>query len=554
MTRNEGLKDGYPMLQGTIHRALADETTDHFSDDDYEFLKFHGVYQQDDRDKRKTGKYYMLMVRTRFPGGVLSGRQYLVCDDFACRYGNDTLRITTRQDFQFHGVLKSNLRHTIKGLNEALMTTIAACGDVARNVMAPPTPATSPWVEKVLAEARLLSDKLTPRTPAYHSIWIEGKELDLNSEPAATFRDPLYGKTYLPRKFKIAFAIPPLNDIDIFTNDLGFVAIVERGELKGYDVLAGGGMGMSHGNPQTFPRLADVIGFIGPGQLEALAKAVLGIHRDYGDRTNRKHARLKYVIAERGVEWFRSELERRIGTRLEPASPFEFTRQGDLLGWHAQADGKWFLGLFVENGRIRDEGNYRLKAGLRAVVEKFDPEVRLTASQNVLLVNVRAEDRAGFDGLLLEHGVDASNPFSRTRLASMACPALPTCGLALAESERVLPTFITRLEVLLAELGLRQEELILRMTGCPNGCARPYMAEIALVGKAPNKYQIYLGGNEGSTRLNRLYRDSVKADDLIAEFRQALERYKAQRLQGERFGDFCARVIWADASAPAGVK
>ena len=544
LTRNEGLKENNPLLAGTIAQTLADTGAARFTDDDYEFLKFHGIYQQDDRDKRKVAKQFIMMVRTKFPGGVLSAPQYLVCDDLATRYGNNTLRITTRQDFQFHGILKSNLRQTMKSLNEALMSTIAACGDVERNVMAPPTPATSPLVDHVLAEARKLSDALAPKTKAYHTIWLEGKELDLNTESNASFVDPLYGKTYLPRKFKTAFAIPPVNDIDIFTNDLGFIVIAEQGKLIGYNLLAGGGMGMSHGNVQTFPRLADVIGFLTPEHLEAVAKAVLTVHRDFGDRTNRKHARLKYVLEDRGVDWFRLEVEQRAGIKLAPARPFQFTRQGDLLGWQQQTNGNYFLGLFVENGRIRDVEGYQLKSALRRVIERFQTEVRLTASQNILLVNVRSEQRRQIDQLLVEHGVSANNPFSQTRLASMACPALPTCGLALAESERVLPDVLTRVEALQAELGLQNEELIIRMTGCPNGCARPFMAEIAFVGKAPNKYQIYLGGNEASTRLNRLYKESVKGEDLMAEVRAVLQRFREERTSGERLGDFCARVLW----------
>src|SRR2546425_35420 len=541
LTRNEGLKEASPLLAGTIPQTLADNAAERFSEDDYEFLKFHGIYQQDDRDKRKFGKQYILMVRTKFPGGVLPAPQYVVCDDLASRYGNNTLRITTRQDFQFHGIVKSNLRQTMKGLNEALMSTVAACGDVERNVMAPPTPATSPLVDQVLEEARKLSNALAPRTPAYHGIWLDGQELDLSPEANANFVDPLYGKNYLPRKFKTAFAFPPLNDIDIFTNDLGFVVISENGKLAGYNLLAGGGMGMSHGNAHTFPRVADVIGFLPPEHLESVTKAVITIHRDFGDRTNRKHARLKYVLEERGVDWFRIEVEVRSGIKLESARPFEFTRQGDLLGWQQQTNGNYFLGLFVENGRIRDAEGYQLKTGLRRVIERFQPEVRLTASQNLLLVNVRPEQRTPLDQLLSEHGVSANNPFSRTRLASMSCPALPTCGLALAESERTMPGLLTRMEGLLAELGLQEEELIVRMTGCPNGCARPYMAEVAFVGKGPNKYQIYLGGNEPSTRLNRLYKDMVKGDELLAELRAVLTRYLQQRIAEERFGDFCAR-------------
>lgn len=551
LSRNEGLKSSHTLLAGTIASTLANSNADRFSEDDYEFLKFHGIYQQDDRDKRKVAKHYMLMVRTKFPGGVLSAPQYLVCDKLAEEYGNHTLRITTRQDFQFHGILKSNVRQTMKRLNDALMSTIAACGDVERNVMAPPTPATSPLVDEVLAQARRLSNSLAPKTPAYHSIWIEGQQLDFSSEANANYVDPLYGKSYLPRKFKTAFAIPPLNDIDIFTNDLGFVVIAEGERLVGYNLLAGGGLGMSHGNAQTFPRLADVIGFLRPEALEAVAKAVLTIHRDFGDRANRKHARLKYVLQERGVDWCRSEVEQRAGIQLEPARPFEFNRQGDLLGWHKQTNGRQFLGLFVENGRVRDADGYRLKTGLRAVVEKFGPEIRLTPSQNLLLVNVPSEQVAEIDKILAEHGVSVTNPFSPTRIASMACPALPTCGLALAESERAMPSFLKQVETLLAELGLPEEELIVRMTGCPNGCARPYTAEIALVGKAPNKYQLYLGGNEGSTRLNRLYKDSVKGEDLMNELRSVLARYREQRQAGERFGDFCARVLWPEQATAA---
>jgi sulfite reductase (NADPH) hemoprotein beta-component len=546
LTRNEGLKENNPLLAGTIAQTLADAAAEKFSEDDYEFLKFHGIYQQDDRDKRKAGKQYILMVRTKFPGGVLTAQQYVACDQLATDYANNTLRITTRQDFQFHGIVKSNIRQTMKGLNEALISTVAACGDVERNVMAPPTPATSPFVDEVLEEASRLSVALAPCTPAYHSIWLDGQPVDMNDPQNSNFVDPLYGKRYLPRKFKTAFAIPPLNDIDIYTNDLGFVAIAENGRLAGYNLLAGGGLGMSHGNAATFPRLADVIGFFTPEHLEAVAKAVLTVHRDFGDRTNRKHARLKYVLADRGVDWFRAEVEERAGLKFEPARPFEFTRQGDLLGWHKQTDGNFFLGLFVENGRIRDTEGYQLKTGLRRVIERFQPEVRLTASQNILLVNIRPEHRADIKQLLSEHGISVHNPFSRTRLASMACPALPTCGLALAESERVMPGFLTQIEQLQAELGLQNEELIVRMTGCPNGCARPYVAEIALVGKGPGKYQLYLGGNEASTRLNRVYKDSIKGEDLINELRPLLTRFVGQRNAGERFGDFCARVIWSE--------
>jgi sulfite reductase (NADPH) hemoprotein beta-component len=547
LTRNESLKEGKPLLTGTIAETLADPALESFTKDDYEFLKFHGIYQQEDRDKRKTGKSWIYMVRTKFPGGALSADQYLACDRLADQYGNGTLRVTTRQDFQFHGVVKTNLRQTMHDLNKALISTLGACGDLERNVMAPPTPATSPLVDHVIAEARRLSDVLMPQTRAYHQIWVEGAPVNFDEENK-THVDPIYQRCYLPRKFKTGFAIPPLNDIDIFTNDLGFVVIADGDKLEGYNLLAGGGLGMSHGNAQTFPRLADVVGFFEPQHLETMAKAVITVHRDFGDRTNRKHARLKYVIAERGVKWFRQEVEQRAGIELQPARPFQFTKQGDLLGWHQQTNGNHFLGLFVENGRIQDKDGYRLKSGLKAVAEKFQPEVRLTASQNVLLVNVSAGDRDAITRLLAEHGVSVENPFSATRLASMACPAMPTCGLALAESERVLPDIITQFEQLLKEIGLNNDEFIIRMTGCPNGCARPYMAEIALVGKGPGRYQLYFGGNEASTRLARVYKEVVKADELLHELRVVLSRYAKERQPGERFGDFSDRLLFDNAA------
>ena len=547
-THNEVLKEADPTLAGTLAQTLANPELDRFSEDDSQFLKFHGIYQQDDRDKRKIAKHYMFMVRTRCPGGVIPWNQYVACDDLATKYGNNTLRITTRQGFQFHGIVKTTLGPTMKAINDALLTTIAACGDVNRNVMAPPTPATSTVVERVLQDARLLSNALLPKTPAYHQIWVEGEPLNLEAEEVKSFVDPLYGKTYLPRKFKTAFAIPPVNDIDIFTNDLGFVAIVENDQLVGYNLLVGGGLGMSHGNAQTFPRMADVLGFLRPDQIEAAAKAVLTIHRDFGDRTNRKHARLKYVLEERGAEWCRQELETRTAIKLEPAREVKFTRQGDIYGWHKQLDGKYFLTLFVENGRIKDTETVRLKTALRDIADKFKPEFRLTASQNILIVNITEQEKEAITSLLGSHGVKVENQGSVLRLASIACPALPTCGLALSESERVMPDVITRLDNLLAELGLAGEEIVVRMTGCPNGCARPYMAEIGFVGRAPNKYQLYLGGNESSTRLSKLYKENILGSNITEELRPILSRFVQERHSGERFGDYCTRVLLTPAA------
>ncbi len=519
MKNVEELKQNCPTLAGTISAALADTQTDRFTDEDATFLKAHGIYQGDDRDMRKTGKKYIFMVRVRIPGGVLAPAQYLALDDLAARYGNNTLRVTSRQGLQFHHVVKGGLWQLVKGVNDTLLTTLAACGDNARNVMAPPTPASDELGARVRAHARQVALALAPQTPAYHAIWIDGVQV----VPDPSFTDPLYGKSYLPRKFKVGFAIPPVNDVDIFTHCCGFIAVAD-----GYNLLAGGGMGRSHGNKATYPRLADVIGFLPAGKVVEVAKAVLTIHRDYGSRTDRKHARLKYVLADKGVAWFRQELETRVGFRLEEARPFVFTKQGDNFGWHRQADGRMYCGVFVETGRIQGA----LKAALHAVVEKFQPEIRLTPGNNVILANIAPADQPAVDRLLAGHGSGTA-----LRRASMACVALPTCGLAVAEAERYLPKLILEIEKLI------DEEIVIRMTGCPNGCARPYMAEIGLVGKSPGLYQIWLGGNVASTRLNRLYREAVKDADIINELRPLITRYRQERQAGERFGDWCLRAV-----------
>jgi len=553
LTHNEDIKGAIPTLAGTIAATIADPNTDHFGDDDREFLKFHGCYQQDDRDLRKTGKKFIMMVRGRIPGGVMTPAQWAVFNDLASRYGNNTLRITTRQSIQFHGILKSNLRSLIKGINESLLATLSACGDVNRNVLASPIPAYSKTREQVFADCHRVAMELAPKTDAYHSIWIDGVQLKLEEEKNKEFVDPLYGKTYLPRKFKIAFALPPVNDVDIFTNCLGFIAIVENDRLVGYNVAVGGGMGRSHGNEATYPRVADVVGFIMPDKVVDVAKAVLTIHRDFGDRVDRKHARLKYVVAERGVDWTRAEIEKRANVKLAPAKSFRFTTMGDLYGWNKQADGRWFLTLFVETGRVKDVEGHRLKTALLRVAEKFpNIEFRLSTNQNIMFANVPEADKAAINSLLAEYGVKTENQASVLRAAALACPALPTCGLALAESERMLPGLISRLETLCDGLGLGGEEIIIRSTGCPNGCARPYMAEIAFVGKAPGRYQIWLGGDVSGTRLNRIWKDMVKDPDIENELRPLLARYAKERNEGERFGDWCDRVLWE--TEPAAVN
>jgi sulfite reductase (NADPH) hemoprotein beta-component len=540
LTHNEDIKAAIPTLAGTIAATIADPAADHFSEDDNQFLKFHGSYQQDDRDLRKTGKKYIMMIRGRIPGGVMTAKQYGVFDTLATQYGNNTLRITTRQSIQFHGVVKSNLRPVVKAINDSLLSTLAACGDVNRNVLAPPTPAYTPAREQILADCNKVALALAPQTEAYHAIWIDGEQLDLEKPENKNFVDPLYGKTYLPRKFKIAFVIPPVNDLDIFTSCLGFIAIIENDKLVGYNLSVGGGMGRSHGNEATYPRLADVIGFFTPDKVVDVAKAVLTIHRDFGDRTDRKHARLKYVVAERGVKFMQDEVNQRAGLTLAPAKPYQFTTTSDLLGWRRAVDGSWFLGLFVESGRIKGAQ----KIALREVADKFPKiEFRLTANQNVILANVSDSDKASINAVLTGHGVKTENQATILHAAAMACPSLPTCGLGLAESERMLPGFLDRIEKLLAEVGLAGEEIIIRSTGCPNGCARPYMAEIAFVGKAPGRYQVWLGGDVSGTRLNKVWKDVLKEADLETEFRPVFTRFAKERHAGERFGDWCQRVF-----------
>ncbi|KAB2675423.1 MAG: NADPH-dependent assimilatory sulfite reductase hemoprotein subunit [Verrucomicrobia bacterium] len=550
LTRNEVLKTNIPTLAGNLAATLADPAAACFSSDDEQFLKFHGIYQQDDRDKRKIAKHYMFMIRGRIPGGVLTSAQYRVFDDLATRHGNQTLRITTRQSIQFHGVVKAGLGPLMKSINESLLDTLAACGDVNRNVMAAPTPAFDNARRQLYEHSRLVSDSLLPKTRAYHAIWVEGVQLDLAAAENKDFVDPLYGKQYLPRKFKVAFVIPPSNDMDVLANDLGFIAVVENGNVVGYNLAVGGGMGRSHGNEGTFPRLADVLGFFTPDKLVDIAKAVLTIHRDFGDRTDRKHARLKYVIAERGTDWAKAEIERRADVVLGAVRPFEFKDTADIHDWHPQGDGKWFLGLHVSMGRIKDEGVLRLKTALRTVAEQFPAvEFRLTANQNLLLADVAPDQKDAVDALLAAHGVRTSRQTTVLHAGAIGCPSLPTCGLGLAESERFLPGLLDRIEALAAEVGLAGQEIVIRMTGCPNGCARPYLAEIGFVGKAPGRYQVWLGGNAPGTRINRVWKELLKEAEIEQELRPLLVRYAAERTPGERFGDWVARVFWNE-SAP----
>ncbi len=528
-------------LRGTIGEELANSDR-FFSGAADKLLKFHGIYQQEDRDARKldrTADHHSFMIRTRLPGGQLTTAQYIAHDDIADKYANGTLRITTRQTFQFHGVLKGELRETIREINHAFVTTLGACGDIVRNVVACPAPTADPQRRAVQDFALTLTEAFFPKTNAYHQIWVDDEEIIDDHE----IDDPLYKKTYLPRKFKIAIAYAGDNCVDVYTNDVGLVALFDDDQqLIGFNLLAGGGMGMTHNNDATYARLADEIAFVTPEQVVEAVTAVVTIHRDFGDRENRKHARLKYILADRGVQWFRDELERRVGFALTPVKPQPAFAVHDHLGWNEQGDGRWYLGLHVENGRIADRGAYRLRSGLRAVIERFGLSVRLTPQQNLLLTEIQAEDRAAVDVLLDEYGIRRVEAISNARRNALACVALPTCGLAITEAERVFPRVIDQLETTLDALGIPDADITARMTGCPNGCARPYVAEIAFVGRSLDKYTIFLGGSPVGTRLARPFLDLVPLDQLIAALYPVLAAYRDQRELGEAFGDYVMRA------------
>ena len=540
----ERIKEASDYLRGSIVASLADPITGALADSDTQLIKFHGSYQQDDRDvrderrRKKLEPLYSFMVRVRAPGGVVTPAQWLVLDELARTHANGSLRLTTRQSFQVHGIAKTLLKDTIASVNRTLLTTIAACGDVNRNVMCNPNPYRSALHREVFDWACRISDYLTPNTRAYHEIWLDDR-LVAGGEPD---HEPIYGRTYLPRKFKIAIAVPPSNDVDVRAHDLGFIAIVDGDRLAGFNVSVGGGMGMTHGEPATYPRLADVIGFCTPDQVLAVTEQVVAVQRDFGDRSDRKHARLKYTIDDRGIDWFTGELASRLGYRLEAARPFHFETNGDRYGWTDGIDGKLHLTLFIENGRVRDTPDCELMTGLREIAKIHDGDFRLTANQNLIIANIDPAKRPQIESLLARHRLADGDGRSALRLNAMACVALPTCGLAMAESERYLPSLLGKLEQVLAGCGLANDAITVRMTGCPNGCARPYLAEIAFVGKSPGKYNVYLGGGFAGERLNKLYRSGLSEPEILAELTPILQRYAAERGPSERFGDFAIRA------------
>ncbi|WP_428537122.1 NADPH-dependent assimilatory sulfite reductase hemoprotein subunit [Rhodopila sp.] len=538
LSANERIKAESRLLRGSIAEGLGRVETGALADDDTQLTKFHGFYQQDDRDlraergKQRMEKAFSFMVRMRIPAGTVSPAQWLAIEQLALQRGNGSIRLTTRQTVQLHGVLKGNLRSLMQGLHDVSLDTIAACGDVNRNVIA----SADPWRRALHGEisslAVRLSEHLLPRSRAWHEIWLGEEQV----AGEAVEDEPILGRTYLPRKFKIAIALPPHNEVDVFAHDLGFIAIVEGGAIAGYNVVVGGGMGMTHGETETYPRTGDVIGFCWAGDAIEVAEKVVTVQRDHGDRFNRKHARLKYTIDAMGLDRFVGLLRERLAVGLEPARDYAFTSTGDRLRWVEEADGSAHFTLFVENGRIRGG----MLEGLHAIAELGVGRFVITANQNLILAEIPASARREVQAVLAGHGLDRSA--AGLRRNAMACVALPTCGLALAESERYLPDLVGRLEVELERFGLGDDEITMRMTGCPNGCARPYVSEIGLVGRTPGIYNLYLGGAFEGVRLNKLYRRDVDGDAIVAALSPLFERYAAARGRDERFGDYLIRA------------
>jgi len=548
LSADERLKASSDQLRGTIARSLRDPLTGAVSETDTKLMKFHGIYQQDDRDVRDERRRqrlepaYQFMIRVRLPGGVCSAAQWLKLDELARAYGGDSLRLTTRQTFQFHWVLKHDLKATIQGLHEVLLDTIAACGDDARGVMCSVNPQLSSLHAAVYDLARRASDHAIPRMRAYHEIWY-GEQRVASSEP----EEPFYGRTYMPRKFKIGFAIPPVNDIDVYAQDLGFIAVAgEDGELQGFNVAIGGGMGRTDQAPTTYPRLADVIGFVAPEAVIAVCDAVMGVQRDFGDRKDRARARFKYTIDDHGLEAVRADIERRLGFALQPARPFRFDSNGDTLGWQTGADGRHHVTLFIQNGRLANSPGQPLLDGLRAIARAHEGSFRLTPNQNLVIADITDAQRPRIEQLLREHGLENGQAGSALRLNSMACVALPTCGLAMAESERYLPALVDKIEGLLRHHGLEREPITIRMSGCPNGCSRPYIAEIGLTGRAPGKYNLYLGGGFHGQRLNRMVLENAAEAAILQTLDTTLGHYAREREAGEHFGDFVVRAGYVE--------
>ncbi|MBW4619029.1 MAG: sulfite reductase, ferredoxin dependent [Cyanosarcina radialis HA8281-LM2] len=561
LSKVEGIKERSNYLREPVASELL-EDTNCFTEDAIQLLKFHGSYQQDNRDNRVKGqeKDYQFMLRTRNPGGFIPPQLYLTLDNLAEEYGNGTLRATTRQGFQLHGILKKNLKSAIASIVKSMGSTLGACGDLNRNVMAPPAPYKNrPEYQYALEYANNIADLLRPQTGAYYEIWLDGeKAIAAEEHPAvkaarqrngngtilADAAEPIYGTQYMPRKFKCAVTVPGDNSVDLYSQDVSLVVITnKKGELQGFNVFAGGGLGRTHNKEETFPRAADPIGYVDKDDVYDLVKAIVATQRDYGDRTNRRHARMKYLVEDWGVERFVGKVEEYFGKAIAPSKPLPPFKYEDFLGWQEQGDGKLFLGISIENGRIKDEGDWQLRTALREIVQKYNLPMLVTPHQNALLYDIDPAQKSPIQKLLKQYGVQtdpqAIDPLVRY---SMACPAMPTCGLAITESERVIPGILERIRVLLAKLGMAKEHFVIRMTGCPNGCARPYLAELGFVGSFPEQYQVWLGGSADQTRLAKTYTDKMHVNDLESFLEPMFVYFKQSRQGKESFGDFCDRV------------
>ncbi|MCD2370821.1 MULTISPECIES: assimilatory sulfite reductase (NADPH) hemoprotein subunit [Bacillus] len=542
----ERIKKESNYLRGTLKESMLEPLSAGISDDDNRLMKHHGSYLQDDRDlrnerqKQKLEPAYQFMLRVRMPGGVATPEQWLVMDELARKYGNGTLKLTTRETFQMHGILKWNMKKTIQSIHSAMLDTIAACGDVNRNVMCASNPYQSEIHREVYEWSKKLSDDLLPRTRAYHEIWLD--EEKVAGTPDAEEVEPMYGPLYLPRKFKIGIAVPPSNDIDVFSQDLGFIAIVEDDKLIGFNVAIGGGMGMTHGDKATYPQLAKVIGFCKPDQLYDVAEKTITIQRDYGNRSVRKNARFKYTIDRLGLETVKNELENRLDWSLAEAKPYHFEHNGDRYGWVKGVNGRWHFTMFVEGGRVTDYDDYKLMTGLREIAKVHTGDIRLTANQNLIIANVTSQKKKKISELIEQFGLTDGRHYTALRRSSIACVALPTCGLAMAEAERYLPKLIDKIDEIIEETGLKNEEITIRMTGCPNGCARHALGEIGFIGKAPGKYNMYLGAAFDGSRLSKMYRENIGEEEILKELRDILPRYAKERNEGEHFGDFVIRA------------
>lgn len=544
----EKIKKASDALRGTIEESLGNEITGAIAEDDQAVIKFHGMYQQDDRDRRderaakKLDRLYSFMIRLRLPGGFVTPEQWIATHNIAGDNSTGVIKITTRQTLQLHGIIKSNIRPTIQAFNEASLDSIATCGDINRNVVCSSHPQQSPIHAQVFAYADKISEMLMPKTKAYYEIWLEGEKIvDKKDE-----EDPLYQDRYLPRKFKIGIVIPPNNDVDVLANDLGLIAIIENNVLKGFNIAVGGGLSTTHGNPDTYARLGTVIAFTDTEEktLKAIYE-VLTIQRDYGNRSDRKLARLKYTVDRVGVEWFREELERRIGFKLQPPAPYNFTSRKDLFGWEQNHQGLWYYTVLVENGRVLDDEHTSMKTCMLEIAKTGKANFRFTCNQNLIVSDVQEGDKATVNEILERFGIiKQTEDSSNVRKHSMACVALPTCPLALAEGQRYLPSLISKIEPILEKHNLQNEEIIIRMTGCPNGCARPYTAEIGFVGTAPGKYNLHIGGDNEGTRLNRIFKENLDESSILTELDYLFEIFHNEKISGESFGDFSMRKSW----------